>query len=348
MMREATAIVWRTIQWLSRWVPLALLACVSAAATLYVARFGARLRYAEHWGLVLIGLSALSAVGAVRRARGLPVSAAPPRRQLRLAPALVVAVIAGVIGHKLIAFLFRVMVRDVDLVRWGPVPVSFVYATLISHVALVITLSVMAGCLAASAYVLRLSAHRALMLTAILGIGLGVQNGNWLRAIASGPAGWPRAGPIMGALIGLTMAIAFWSMGGVAIAASLERKHEHSPVSPSYSKMSPAGWAGFRRAVCLSVAIPLGIMLLSPLPFFYPIVAVLAEGAPGHALVLVGLFVTCASTASTAKRFRASDIRAYSRGKRLGICTSVLVVNGLFALPGSAWRVIAVLLVPRI
>jgi hypothetical protein len=347
MLGDATAIVWRTLQWLSRWVPLALLACASAAATLYIARFGARLRYAEHWGLALIGLSALSAIGAVRRARGLPVSAAPPRRQ-RLAPALIVAVIAGVFALELIAFLVRVAVRDYDERRWGPVPFGTFVLELIPDVALCITVSVMAGCLAASAYVLRPSAGRALMLISTLGLGLGVQNRNWLRSLANVPADWPGSGLIIGALIGLTVAITFWTLGGVAAAASLERKHEHSPVSPSYSKMSPAGWAGFRRAVCLSVAIPLGIMLLSPVPFFYPMVAVLAEGAPVYVLVLLGLFLTCASTASAAKRFRAHDIRAYSRGKRIGICTVVLFVNVMWALPPSVWMVMAEVLVPRL
>lgn len=80
MLEEASTAIWRTIGWLSRWVPLALLACVSAAATLYVARYGPQLRYAEHWSLVLIGLSAVSAVGALGRARGLPAGRCRGRR----------------------------------------------------------------------------------------------------------------------------------------------------------------------------------------------------------------------------------------------------------------------------
>lgn len=339
MLQLASATIWRGARWFARWMPFAFLACFSAAATLYLARFAREIEHAEHWGLLFIGLSAVAAIGAVRRARGLPMWDAFPRRRERLLLAHASAVFAGLLTLELAALAMQLVHRGWDWLPWVPI---FALRTLpplalVSSVALVL----MAMLFAAVAYLSRASGVPGLMLTSILGAGLGALHGaRMLLGFAPVPAGWPYGAEIIGAFIGLMMGFTFWIMDGVAVVATLEPGRARSTLPVSSWKISPAAWGGFLRVISLTIATPLPIVMLSPSPYLYPLVLIIFDEAPSLGIALVLLFIICVGTARVTKPSYYREGDAYLRGKRVGICTIVLFINIVWAL--WSWGLLAV------
>lgn len=240
---------------------------------------------------------------------------------------MAIAVMAGLLAIELSAVAIMFDERGLE---WWPAAAAFFMwtfpRTLFQNVLLVAPLATL---LATIAFLSRAAGLRALLFTSLPAAGLVALHGPAVLHFVRPAVSSRGTLDLIGAAVGLLMAITFWAVGGTAAAAALASEVAGDDAAGGSPHAARAAWAGARHVVWLAVAILAGFIVLLPLLAGQPGIYVTPYFAlPLITLALIVILIVSIRAAGAAKFFdRPGQERAFRRGVRFTLCAFSLLLN---------------------